>query len=97
MPKKSTSFYAQLSTINFFSYLCTVFCRIMRQLVLVIALVAAAVLLLAVGVILRKDHSFRSQHIAENSRMKENKIHCATSQDREARRDNNRKINVKNL
>ncbi len=69
----------------------------MHQLVIVIALVAAAVLLLAVGVILRKDHSFRSQHIAENRRMRENNIHCATSQDREARRADTRKINVKKL
>jgi len=69
----------------------------MRQLVIIITLVAVAFLLLAVGVILRKDHSFRSQHIAENQRMRENKIHCATSQDREARRSNTRKINVKNL
>ena len=97
MPKKSHPFTFYLSTFNFFSYLCTVFCRIMRQLVLVIALVAVAILLLAVGIIFRKDHSFRSQHIAENTRMKENKIHCATAQDRETRRDNSRKINVKNL
>jgi hypothetical protein len=64
---------------------------------LVVALIAVAVVLLCVGVIFRKDHSFRSQHIAENERMKENKIHCATSQDREARRANTRKIKVKEL
>lgn len=64
---------------------------------IVIALVAAAVVLLCVGIIFRKDHSFRSQHIAENKRMKENKIHCATSQDREARRRNPNKINLKEL
>lgn len=69
----------------------------MRQLVVVIAFVGVAVLLLAVGVILRKDHTFRSQHIAENPRMKADNIHCATSQDREARRTNNQKIEVKNL
>ena len=97
MPKKSTSFYAQLSTINFFLYLCTVFCRIMRQLVLVIALVAAAVLLLAVGVILRKDHSFRSQHIHQNARLKKDKIHCAKTLDKEAERKSAQKLNVSEL
>jgi hypothetical protein len=56
-----------------------------------------AFLLMAIGVILRKDHSFRSQHISENERMKRDGIHCATSQDREQRRVNNRKINTKNL
>ena len=52
---------------------------------------------LCVGVIFRHDHTFRSQHIAENSRMRENKIHCATSQDREERKKQTKKINIKNL
>ncbi len=69
----------------------------MRQLLLVILILAAAMLLLAVGVLLRIDHTFRSQHIAENPKMKEKGIHCATSQDREAQRNNMRKINVKKL
>jgi len=38
-------------------------------------------LLLSVGVIFRKDHSFRSQHIHQNERMKKDKIHCAISED----------------
>ena len=69
----------------------------MRQIVLVIGLVALAVVLLGVGIFLRKDHSFRSQHIAQNKRMQQDGIHCATSQDREMRRNNKRKINIKNL
>jgi len=47
----------------------------------VILLVAAAVVLLSIGVILRKDHSFRSQHIHQNERMKKDGIHCAISED----------------
>ena len=78
-------------------YLCIVFWTIMRQLLIVIGIVAVAVLLLSVGVILRKDHSFRSQHIAENERMKQDKIHCATSQDREAQRNKKQKNNVKKI
>ena len=65
--------------------------------VLVIGIVLAAMLLLSVGVIFRKDHSFRSQHIGENERMKADKIHCATSQDRETRRAQTRKIDIKKL
>ena len=64
---------------------------------IVIAILLLAFLLMAIGVILRKDHSFRSQHISENERMKYDGIHCATSQDREQRRNNKRKINTKNL
>ena len=67
------------------------------KILLVIGFVLLAILLLSVGVIFRKDHSFRSQHIAENERMKQDKIHCATSQDREARRASTKKIDIKNL
>ena len=58
----------------------------MRQIILAIVVLGAAMLLLSVGIILRKDHTFRSQHIGENERMKQDKIHCATSQDREERK-----------
>lgn len=68
----------------------------MRYLLIILILIIAFVLL-TIGVILRKDHSFRAQHISENERMKQDGIHCATSQDREHRRNNNRKINTKNL
>ena len=66
----------------------------MREILLVIGLLLAAVLLLSVGVIFRKDHSFRSQHVHENPRMRENNIHCATVQDREARRKRKTKIEI---
>lgn len=67
------------------------------KILLVIGFVLLAMLLLSVGVIFRKDHAFRSQHIAENERMKQDKIHCATSQDREARRASTKKMDIKNL
>ena len=69
----------------------------MRSIILAIIAVLAAVLLLCVGIFFRKDHSFRSQHIAENERMKEHHIHCATSQDREARRPSQNRIEVNDL
>ena len=69
----------------------------MRQLMIVIGFVAAAILMLCVGVIFRKDHKFRSQHVHENERMKENHIHCATSQDKDARRTKKNKIDIKNI
>lgn len=64
----------------------------MKEILIVIGMVMAAVLLLSVGVILRKDHRFRSEHISENRRMRQAGIHCATSQDREARRRRKMKI-----
>jgi uncharacterized protein YneF (UPF0154 family) len=69
----------------------------MRSIILAIIAVLAAVLLLCVGIFFRKDHSFRSQHIAENERMKEHHIHCATSQDREARHPSQNRIEVNDL
>ena len=62
------------------------------QILLVIGLVAVAMLLLCVGVIFRKDHTFRSQHIHENERMKKEKIHCALAEDKIARKSSKLKI-----
>ena len=80
--------------VNFLLYLCTLFGISMRSLLIVIGLVGAAILLLSVGVIFRKDHSFRSQHIHQNQRMKEDGIHCSTAQDKEMRRKAEKKIKV---
>ena len=66
----------------------------MRGILLAIGALLAAAFLLCVGVIFRKDHSFRSQHVHENERMKKDKIHCATVQDKELRRKNNNKLKI---
>ena len=66
----------------------------MNQILIVIGVVAVAMLLLSVRVLLKKNGKFSSQHISENKRMKQDGIHCATSQDREARRKNANKIDV---
>ena len=62
------------------------------SIVITIVAVGVGMALLCVGVIFRKDHSFRSQHIGENERMKQDGIHCATSQDRQERRRSKLKI-----
>ncbi len=69
----------------------------MKEILIVIVLLGLAFALLCVRIILKKNGRFSSQHISENKRMRERGIHCATSQDREARRDANIKINVKNI
>ena len=66
----------------------------MKEMVLVIAALVLAMVLLCVRIILKKDGKFSSQHISENKRMKQDGIHCATSQDREARRKNTNKIDI---
>ena len=65
----------------------------MHEILITILAIGGAMLLLSIGVILRKDKQFRSQHISGNSRMRQDGIHCATSQDREARRKKKLDIN----
>lgn len=77
-----------------FYYLCTIFVKNlqMNEILLAILAIGIAILLLSLGVILRKDHKFRSEHISQNQRMRQDGIHCATSQDREARKKE--KLNI---
>ena len=63
------------------------------NILIVMGLVALAVGLLSVGVIFRKDHSFRSQHLHQNERMKADNIHCVLSEDKLARKRSDKKIN----
>jgi hypothetical protein len=68
----------------------------MKTILITIGLIGVAAVLLSVGVIFRKDHSFRSQHIHQNARMKEDGIHCATSMNKEAERKAERKLRINN-
>ena len=54
--------------------------------IVVIMIVAASVLLLSVGVILRKDHRFHSEDVGGSEAMRKRGIYCATTQDRLERR-----------
>ena len=64
------------------------------SIVITIVAVGVGMALLCVGVIFRKDHSFRSQHIHQNERMRKDKIHCALSEDKLSRKE--RKLKIKN-
>ena len=66
----------------------------MTGILTVIGLVALAIILLSVGVIFRKDHTFRSQHLHQNERMKADHIHCVLSEDKIARK--NKKLKIDN-
>lgn len=66
----------------------------MKEILIVIGILAAAMLLLCVRVLLKKNGKFSSQHISENKRMRQDGIHCATSQDRQARKKNVNKIDL---
>lgn len=69
----------------------------MKTILLTIGFLAVAMLLLCVGVILRKDHSFRSQHIHQNERLKKDNIHCAKTMDKEAERKAASKLDITKL
>jgi len=69
----------------------------MKEIIITIACIAIAVILLCIRVIIKKNGTFSSEHISENKRMKQDSIHCATSQDREARRKNKHQLDVNEL
>lgn len=69
----------------------------LRILIISIIAVAISIALLAVRIILQKGGKFSSEHISQNQRMRQDGIHCATSQDREARRKNSQKLNINQL
>lgn len=62
------------------------------SILITIVAVGVGMALLCVGVIFRKDHSFRSQHIHQNERMRKDKIHCALSEDKIAQKERKLKI-----
>ena len=69
----------------------------MGEIAIVIMLVGTSVVLLSIRMIFKKNSKFSSQHISENKRMREDGIHCATSQDREARKNKATKIDVRQM
>ena len=69
----------------------------MKEILFVIAALVLAMILLCVRILLKKDGKFSSQHISENKRMRKDGIHCATSQDREARKNKTTKIDVRQM
>ena len=69
----------------------------MKEILIVIGILAVAMLLLCVRILLKKNGKFSSQHISENKRMRQDGIHCATSQDRAARRNKKTKIDVRQM
>ena len=59
-------------------------------------LLVVAVLLLGIKVFFQKDGKFPNTHIGGNKAMQERGIGCATSQDRQAQKDN-RRLNTTDL
>lgn len=57
----------------------------------------AAMLLLSVRVVLKKNGRFRSMHISDSKAMRQRGIGCVQSQDREARKPKANRIKVNEL
>lgn len=71
--------------------------RIMKEIFIATVLLGGAFVLLSVRIICKKNGTFSSQHISESKAMRRRGIHCATSQDREAKAAVGKKLNIKNL
>ena len=69
----------------------------LKGILIAVGAVAISLLLLCVRIIIQKNGKFGSEHISENKRMRQDGIHCANSQDREARRKAKKKLNVSEL
>lgn len=65
--------------------------------IITVLILLAAMTLLSVRVILKKNGRFRSMHISDSRAMRERGIGCVQSQDRQARKASASKIDVKNL
>lgn len=61
-----------------------------KVLILSVILMAIIALLMSVRILLKKNGRFPNIHIGGNKEMAKRGITCATSQDREARKKNNR-------
>ena len=70
---------------------------LVAKILIVSGLLLLAVALLSVRVILKKNGRFRSMHISDSRAMRERGIGCVQSQDREARRPQSNKLNIKEL
>lgn len=68
----------------------------MQTLLITICLLGLAVIGLSIRILIRKDH-FGAHDVGADREMRRRGIHCSTSQDREARRANPHRIDVKRL
>ena len=68
-----------------------------KEILIGIGIIAACIVLLCIRIILQKNGKFSSEHISQNKRMREDGIHCATSQDRETRKNAQKKLQVNQL
>lgn len=59
----------------------------LKVFILVLALVAAAVVMLSVNILLKKNGRFRSEDVGQSRAMRERGIGCTRSQDRLAQAD----------
>lgn len=80
-------------------YLCglDVFALMRTSFLVVFALVAAAVVLLSVRVILKKNGRFSSQHLSQSPAMRKRGIGCIQAEDQKERQKVKKKLNVNEL
>ncbi len=69
----------------------------MKEILWAIIALFAAFLLLSIRIILKRNGVFSSKHISQSKPMRDRGIGCAKSQDTEARRQDEKKIDVTKL
>ncbi len=69
----------------------------MKEILWAVIALFVAFLLLSIRIIVKRNGVFSSKHISQSKAMRDRGIGCATSQDREARKEDEKKIDVKEL
>lgn len=70
---------------------------VLKVILMAIALLAVAMLGLAIQILLKKGGKFPNTHIGGNKYLKQQGIHCATTQDKIAQRDAKKELQFKKL
>ena len=70
---------------------------VLKVILLAVALLAIAMLGMAIKILLKKGGKFPNTHVGGNPRLKEEGVHCATTQDKIAQRDARKELQFKKL
>lgn len=70
---------------------------VLKVILMAVALLAIAILAMAIQILLKKGGKFPNTHVGGNKHLKRQGVHCATTQDKLAQRDAQKKIKFKKL
>jgi len=70
---------------------------VLKVILLAVALLGVGMLGMAIQILLKKGGKFPNTHVGGNAHLKREGVHCATTQDKIAQRDAQKKLKFKKL